>query len=783
MNLESNMSENFKIPVNPAQVYGEEWKGWDDLFGTIKKWNKEDVLKFLLILEKDLETLDSYEILRIVEQSESKGLLQKNANLKELLDSEAGSSQRKDNISLLKKDFGFIEKEEEQNSEEKKQDLTEILKEETIINETQISKSSQEIEIQDKQRNLLSLKAFDNNSINTCVDHETIMLLLKYRLDKFWNNIMSKNYDIDFLLNETGGEYFTIAKNEFLSEYYKAINLVLPLDYEFKDSLGDLAAPNLMQRLISVRLSQHKQYGNWSSMGAGKTLSGVLAGRINNLKNTLIITFNANVEDWERTIKNAFPKNSNIICKQKKYQLKNDKYNYIVYNYETFQQENLEEILQNIINSNIEYIILDEVQLIKQREEEDFSKRKKIVESLVKSIDCKNKKRKIETYKLFMSATPIINNLMEPKKILELLKGVKFAELSTKPSVNNALEINKHLFLNGIRFIPNYDIEMEVCYFNINGNHLIHTYNLISQEEILKIERLFIPDKLFSIRNSLKRGTIIYTHYVTGIIEPIQQFVEMCGFSCGVYTGTNKTGLESFKNNDTDILICSSPISTGVDGLQNLSDQIIILNLPWTNAEYENLLGRIKRQGSRFKSIKIIIPQIEFKLLDKTYSHDINRLNCVNNKKTLSNIVLDAIIPSHLIKSHKELIAEAKQNFHKWIHRIEKEGLIQINREKLLMCIDDENIEVEQKPVRVLDKNTQLEIKIIKELEKINQNLHVTPEEGMPQKSYLSQHVKEVMTKQDNSNKFPIKIGNMTIYAKSNDPEEIERLRQKYNNF
>jgi len=80
------------------------------------------------------------------------------------------------------------------------------------------------------------------------------------------------------------------------------------------------------------------------------------------------------------------------------------------------------------------------------------------------------------------------------------------------------------------------------------------------------------------------------------------------------------TGIEDTKERDSakqkfiarkiDILIGTAPIGTGVDGLQYVCDRLIIASLPWTHAEYEQLVGRIYRQKSAFTKVEVIIPQV-----------------------------------------------------------------------------------------------------------------------------------------------------------------------------
>ena len=51
-----------------------------------------------------------------------------------------------------------------------------------------------------------------------------------------------------------------------------------------------------------------------------------------------------------------------------------------------------------------------------------------------------------------------------------------------------------------------------------------------------------------------------------------------------------------------------SAIGTGVDGLQQVCNRLIVNVLPWTAAEFEQLKGRIYRQGQRQDRVDLVIP-------------------------------------------------------------------------------------------------------------------------------------------------------------------------------
>ena len=68
-----------------------------------------------------------------------------------------------------------------------------------------------------------------------------------------------------------------------------------------------IVPPNLMQRRVAVCVRDERRFGNWSGMGAGKTLSAILATRVVDAGLTVICCPNAVVDNWAGEIAGAFP--------------------------------------------------------------------------------------------------------------------------------------------------------------------------------------------------------------------------------------------------------------------------------------------------------------------------------------------------------------------------------------------------------------------------------------------------------------------------------------------
>ena len=121
-----------------------------------------------------------------------------------------------------------------------------------------------------------------------------------------------------------------------------------------------------------------------------------------------------------------------------------------------------------------------------------------------------------------------------------------------------------------------------------DGLHLIDKLIKVPKGSTIEFEKIFLQTKLESIKTYLRKGTLIYTYYVSGFIKEIGEFIGELGFTYGYYTGSDKTGLDLFLKKEVDILIGSAPISTGVDGIQKVCNRLIPLVLPWTGSEYDS---------------------------------------------------------------------------------------------------------------------------------------------------------------------------------------------------
>ncbi len=693
-------------------------------------WTKSKIYDFISSVEnKDLLTMDSIELQLIINQGK----------LPDALGSLVFNSEgtREHTIKALKEsliDFVAdvpIEEKEILNSNL----MPEII--DIEIDELQISDLNITDRIGEIQENKMpislssnmdELHVIDNALIASC-DEETVNFLIQYKLRKLWNNVLNEKVEIQKLRKVKGGNNFEILKDLFFKEYDEVIAYKPPIGYNFKFALLP------MQQLTVYRVLKYKRYGNWSGTGAGKTISFIVTSRAVNSKVTLLIGLNATINQLADAITEVYP-DSKVY---KHYELgtvyDRNESNYLILNYDKFQQGYSEELFQDLTKNNIiDFIGIDEVHNVKQRSEEQESLRRGALKRLVGRASENNP----NLYLLGMSATPVINNLTEAKSLLELITGKEYEDLNTSRTLTNALEVFKHMTLNGLRYMPKYNISIKELdgsntgELKIDGSEILEKLVSFENNSYLETEQELLKLKLIAIDKFLCKGTIIYSYFTHKMIQPIVEHLRNSGYKVATYTGeesmdTREQNKEAFLNGKIDILVGSRPIGTGVDGLQKVCNRLIILSLPWTDSEFTQLKGRIYRQGSKFNDVEIIIPQVYIPLEEREWSWDAQRLNLIRNKKTLADAAIDGLIPSKILPSPQTLYTKSIEALREWKQRISDGEIYTIVRKELKFPLNPEI--VQQLSRKLGDFSEVTRIWSVSKSETTHERLKKNPEE------------------------------------------------------
>lgn len=431
---------------------------------------------------------------------------------------------------------------------------------------------------------------------------------------------------------------------------------------------------NMMQKLFSYWVKKNHYYGNWSGTGVGKTYSFILASRVIDSHMTVVIGYNSTTGKIANDIKGLYDDSVVEVYDGKLPDFDMAKHNYLIFNYEKGQQEYSNKLFESVlVKYKVDYIVFDEGHLVKQTER-DISNRRKILK------DFRDKSVVLyDSYVTVMTATPFINNLKEVISILSLLTGEDYKDVKTENKMKNTIDIQNLLNSHGVlsttkpRNIYGKEIEEKVQIDEIIGDDdTFESFRKsLDDKSPLSIYQSTLSNKLKYIidNDRVKRGelTIIYTLFTKGIVNKTKKFLTDKGFRVCEYTGTNtdtkpytdKYGEVDWKKvkKNYDVLLSSKPISTGVDGLQKVCNNMVILTLPWTDSDYIQLKGRIYRKNSIFDKVNIWIPMVRFPQIHNV-GYDDKVWNSIQTKKIYSNACLNGEFP--LKSDHKSISMNLK---------------------------------------------------------------------------------------------------------------------------
>ena len=407
---------------------------------------------------------------------------------------------------------------------------------------------------------------------------------------------------------------------------------------------GKRVLPNIMQRYTALRIQEEGIWGNWAGVGAGKTAAAGLAAFVCDAQLTVVVANNSNLIQWKHELERDFSGTHVHILNEdfKTSQLKRGRGTFLIVNYEKFGIESGKDSVEYISKLRPDLLVFDEVQIAKYRgyNKAKHSKRREALMTLRREFS--NQSRC-----LVMTATPVLNDLTEGKSVLELLTGEKMG-IETRSTHRNAMEMHRLYYRYGLRVNPDPSVvnRIDVPTERTDLLPLMPTKG----EDYLTIEPILLQAKLDAVRDFIRPGVVIYSYYVAELAPMIKKFVEDLGFSAARYTGDEdaterEENQRKFMIGELDVLIGSSAMALGVDGLQTRCDRMIFLNPPWTSAALEQAVGRVARQGSAFDKTDIVTPRVVMNVNGATWSWDEYRYAALGSKRDLAHAVTDGIIP------------------------------------------------------------------------------------------------------------------------------------------
>ena len=426
--------------------------------------------------------------------------------------------------------------------------------------------------------------------------------------------------------------------------------------------------PTLSQLYTTWKMRKINGFINMCSTGTGKTGAGIISSRATRSQQTLVICPKNIVEQWVRNIKKFY--NHSFVASgkdlHKNFFVSAGKHTtkFHVVNYDKFgRKKTAENLISQIKQGNIDFIIIDEAQFIKKREIDEFyeSNRRKNISVLISHLRKQNRKLKV----LMLSATPVINNIREGVSLLNMLTGTTY-NIPTHNTIRNASRLYTEFQPFSISYIKNNHIKefgraepIKIDAF-IPENYSNEEIMNINWNQLEQIATRYRIPKILEILKNTTGKTVIYTDYVTGIISQLQEAVTNAGYRVGLFIGDDKSGLiekrgvdnegndlvvNRFVQGDLDVLIASRPFAVGIDEVQYVCNNLIFNGLVWTWAQFEQIIGRVVRTGQAksFVNIYLILAKIN------GYDYDEKvKYNRLIQKKAIGDCVRYGTLPEKI---------------------------------------------------------------------------------------------------------------------------------------
>ena len=475
-------------------------------------------------------------------------------------------------------------------------------------------------------------------------DRENIATMKLYTskalLDEAYKSVDSCNLVINKCKTYNAKRQWTSECLQELAELLiECRDMQLPSSYNFRKN-GKLTQPRIMQKHVAVMAKQLREVLVMSDMGTGKTLAAQLAVLYNNCKRILVIPKNECANQWVDEFNNQW---NNVHAEFITLDQMREEFitgGAIVNDHETsvkvIKATDFSHINDDIVFSlakamQADAVIIDEVHVFKYVEDiddEDVAKMKKNMKYLLDLIKDINPSR----IALGLSGTPIVNDIKEAVRLLEMITCVDRADLMEGKLPERVLKLHRALRANGIRQKQFNKFPTKIVRPQVDASQYsedvasmlkpVAKGGIRSIHQPHAIDKLTFPAKIPAIVDAINGKTIIASKWVDGYVEPLEEAIKQAGYSVCVNHGSrkdnfgNQSAVEAFKQGKFDVLIGSiETICTGIDGFQNHCSNMIIAALPWTAADYNQLIARLARSGQTAKEVTITIPEVYLEVL------------------------------------------------------------------------------------------------------------------------------------------------------------------------
>jgi hypothetical protein len=107
--------------------------------------------------------------------------------------------------------------------------------------------------------------------------------------------------------------------------------------------------------------------------------------------------------------------------------------------------------------------------------------------------------------------------------------------------------------------------------------------------------------------------------------------------------------------------------------------------LPWTNAEYEQLVGRIYRQGQKAHTVDVVIPITYATVNGERWSYCESKLRRIEYKRSIADAAVDGAVPEGNLRTP----AQAQRDVMSWLDRLDRGETAEVVRVRIVVPLSD----------------------------------------------------------------------------------------------
>ena len=543
--------------------------------------------------------------------------------------------------------------------------------------------SSEDLPEIDAEKALLALDKAASVIESSATDADRIEFLKAKATAKLWDACFKDESKLVSQLQAMCAEtdtYSSEVRSAFLEEYEGARDLDVPSSYQFCDLRGRPRQPKLMQRLVAYRLKRDFRLLNLSGTGTGKTLSAVLAAQVCKSKRILVSCPNGVIPSWVRTFNSAYP-GAEVHIKPSNWGLPqlDDGTHVVIVNHERFQNLYRQQMLEFCLGFQADLIVIDEIHQAKQRDKDSSSQRRELMDLFVFTTGNLNDQLRV----LGLSATPVINNLLEGRSLIELVSQEPIDGIDKQIGLSTCMNLYQHFVVHGIRMNPGQLPRTDLILVDVDATPLLpQIVSATRSGGFHDVEQLLVGPKLDALKQCLESGkkTVIFITYIKNTLDPLCAWLNQNNYTYSVYTGGDKEAkeagfsdsLDEFIRGSSDVLIATIQCAgTGVDGLQSVCNRAVFLQLPWTSTEFEQAIGRLDRDGTEFSSVKIHLPITDIHLPNgERWSWCRSKLDRIRSKRDIAKAAVDGEVPDEAAMITP---TKASEYWLQWLKRLETE--------------------------------------------------------------------------------------------------------------